>query len=183
MAVYFEPPQHPNIVIFFVLRFGFYPDDAPDAAMHRDDSDTVAQEISWLADSMMMYRLTKIIIWTAAFLILVILGSSELTRAMPGSISDKAASAGTQTGTGSALEFELIATGGYRVDDWDWNISGFNYRFSQHWALNANFDYLDWSTEGDTSKFFFADGSDAKTRLNEVNWTSWAGMFGLSFGF
>ena len=104
---------------------------------------------------MIMHRHMRIGISTAVFIILVVFVSSKLTRAMPGSISDKAASAGTQTGTGSAQEFELIATGGYRVEDLDWNISGFNYRFSQHWALNANFDYLDWSTEDGTSKFFF----------------------------
>ena len=337
---------------------------------------------------MIMHRHTKINIWTAIFIILVVLVSSNLTWALPGSISDKAASAKTQTGTGPPLEFELITTGGYRVDELDWNIAGdisgsspnilseltwddiesyqlrfdgrlvwpqlialrgsfaygwifdgenqdsdylgdnrtfefsrsnnntegdnvwdasvavgypfrfgktvigtvtplagyshheqqleitdgyqtiphtgsfsgldssydtewkgpwigidlhfraakmesfahrfetyltyeyhwtdfdaegnwnlrddldhpksfkhdtdsegyiiragFNYRITQHWALNANFDYLDWSTEDGTSKVFFADGTDAKTRLNEVNWTSWSGMFGLSLRF
>jgi hypothetical protein len=61
--------------------------------------------------------------------------------------------------------------------------AGFDFRFNQHWALNVNFDYLDWSTDEGTSKIFFADGSNAKTRLNEVNWTSWSWMAGLSLRF
>ena len=61
--------------------------------------------------------------------------------------------------------------------------AGFNFRFTQHWALNAGFDFLDWSTEDGTSTTFFADGTDAKTRLNEVNWTSWSFMAGFSLRF
>lgn len=61
--------------------------------------------------------------------------------------------------------------------------AGFDFRFNRHWALNVNFDYLDWSTDAGTSKVFFANGTEAKTRLNEVNWTSWSWMAGLSFQF
>ena len=61
--------------------------------------------------------------------------------------------------------------------------AGFNFVLHQHWALNFNFDYQDWSTDDGTSKVFFADGTSAKTRLNEVNWTSYALSLGLSVRF
>jgi len=49
--------------------------------------------------------------------------------------------------------------------------------------VNFNFDYQDWSTDNGTDKVFFADGAAAKTRLNEVNWTSYALSLGLSVRF
>jgi len=61
--------------------------------------------------------------------------------------------------------------------------TGFNCKLNQHWALNFNYDYQDWSMDDGTSKVFFADGTNAKTRLNEVNWTSHAFMAGLSLRF
>ena len=50
-------------------------------------------------------------------------------------------------------------------------------------VLNVNFDYQDWSTDNGTGKVFFADGTTAKTQLNEVNWTSYTLMMGLSLRF
>ncbi|MGB5745910.1 MAG: hypothetical protein WBM69_02935 [Desulfobacterales bacterium] len=61
--------------------------------------------------------------------------------------------------------------------------AGLNCVLNQYWALNVNFDYQDWSTDNGTSKVFFADGTTAKTQLNEVNWTSYALMVGLSLRF
>ncbi len=61
--------------------------------------------------------------------------------------------------------------------------SGFNLMLDQRWALNINLDYQDWSTDRGTNKVFFADGKTAETRLNEVNWTSYALMMGLSLRF
>jgi len=61
--------------------------------------------------------------------------------------------------------------------------AGFNFTLTQHWALNFNYDYQDWTMDDGTSKVFFADGTNVKTRLNEVNWTSHAWMAGLSFRF
>jgi outer membrane autotransporter protein len=61
--------------------------------------------------------------------------------------------------------------------------AGINYRLTQHWALNFNFDYQDWSTDSGTIKFFLADGTTHKQQLNEVNWTSYAFMMGLSLRF
>ena len=61
--------------------------------------------------------------------------------------------------------------------------AGINYMLTQHWALNFNFDYQDWSTDSGTIKFFLADGTTHKQQLNEVNWTSYAFMMGLSLRF
>ena len=61
--------------------------------------------------------------------------------------------------------------------------TGFNLVLSQHWALNVNLDYQDWSTDEGTIKFFLADGTTQKQQLNEVNWTSYALMAGFSLRF
>jgi len=61
--------------------------------------------------------------------------------------------------------------------------AGWNIVWTDHWALNANFDYQDWSTDHGTDRTFFADGSVQETRLNEVNWKSYALMLGLSCRF
>lgn len=61
--------------------------------------------------------------------------------------------------------------------------AGINCMLTQHWALNLNFDYQDWSTDSGTIKFFLADGTTHKQQLNEVNWTSYAFMMGLSLRF
>ena len=61
--------------------------------------------------------------------------------------------------------------------------AGFNLWLHQNWALNFNCDYQDWSTDSGTDKVFFSDGSTAKTKLNEVNWTSYALSLGVSLRF
>jgi hypothetical protein len=61
--------------------------------------------------------------------------------------------------------------------------AGWNVVWNDHWALNANFDYQDWSTDHGTDRTFFSDGSVEETRLNEVNWKSYAVMVGLSYRF
>ena len=60
---------------------------------------------------------------------------------------------------------------------------GFNLVFQRHVALNFNFDYQDWDTDSGTDKVFFANGNKAKTRLNEVTWTSYSLGLGLSIRF
>lgn len=57
--------------------------------------------------------------------------------------------------------------------------TGFNIALHENAALNINFDYQDWSTDHGTHKVFFSNGKTAKTRLNEVNWSTYA----LSLGF
>jgi outer membrane autotransporter protein len=61
--------------------------------------------------------------------------------------------------------------------------AGINYLLTQNWALNFNFDYQDWSTDSGTIKFYLADGTTHKQQLNEVNWTAYAFMMGLSLRF
>ena len=61
--------------------------------------------------------------------------------------------------------------------------AGFNCRLTQSWALNFNFDYQDWSTDSGTITFFLADETSHKQQLNEVNWSSYALMMGLSLQF
>ena len=61
--------------------------------------------------------------------------------------------------------------------------AGFNFYLQRNWALNFNIDYQDWSTDDGTIKFFLADGTTHKQQLNEVNWTSYAFMMGLSLRF
>ena len=61
--------------------------------------------------------------------------------------------------------------------------TGFNFALQRHVALNFNFHYQNWSTADGTDKVFYADGTTAKTRLNEVNWTSYAVGLGLSVRF
>ena len=61
--------------------------------------------------------------------------------------------------------------------------AGINCMLTQHWALNLNFDYQEWSTDSGTIKFYLADGTTHKQQLNEVNWTAYAVMMGLSLRF
>ena len=61
--------------------------------------------------------------------------------------------------------------------------AGINCILDQNWALNFSFDYQDWSTDSGTIKFYLNDGSTHKQQLNEVNWTSYAFMLGLSLRF
>ncbi|CAB1085049.1 hypothetical protein D1AOALGA4SA_12545 [Olavius algarvensis Delta 1 endosymbiont] len=61
--------------------------------------------------------------------------------------------------------------------------TGFNFVLKRNIALNFNYDYQDWSTDRGTDKIFFADGTTAKTRLNEVNWTSYAISLGIAWRF
>jgi len=61
--------------------------------------------------------------------------------------------------------------------------TGFNLILHRNIALNFNYEYQDWSTDSGTDKIFFADGTTAKTRLNEVNWTSYSLGLGVSVRF
>jgi hypothetical protein len=61
--------------------------------------------------------------------------------------------------------------------------TGFNFILQRNIALNFNYEYQDWSTDSGTDKIFFADGTTAKTRLNEVNWTSYSLGLGISVRF
>ena len=61
--------------------------------------------------------------------------------------------------------------------------AGFNIVLQRYLGLNFNFDYQDWTTDNGTDKVFLADGGNLKTRLNEVNWSSYSLGLGLSLRF
>ena len=61
--------------------------------------------------------------------------------------------------------------------------AGLNVVIFYNLALNFNFDYQDWKTDEGKDKVFFADGTSARTQLNEVNWSSYALSLGLTLRF
>jgi hypothetical protein len=61
--------------------------------------------------------------------------------------------------------------------------AGWRYFFDNHWAVNLNFNYQDWSTDNGIDRVFLASGSISETRLNEANWQSFATMIGLAYVF
>lgn len=60
---------------------------------------------------------------------------------------------------------------------------GGNYSFTKQWLINASVDFQDWSTQAGTHETFFAKGTTGVTRLNEVNWGSYASMLGITYRF
>lgn len=58
-----------------------------------------------------------------------------------------------------------------------------DYAFSDHWGIGLVVNYQDWSTNPGTDRTFFSNGSEASTRLNEVNWDSISGGLGATFRF
>jgi hypothetical protein len=60
---------------------------------------------------------------------------------------------------------------------------GYNYFFNPQWSLNLIYKYQKWETDPGIDRVFFADGTEAVTRLNEVNWKSSAFMFGITRSF
>ena len=51
------------------------------------------------------------------------------------------------------------------------------------WFLSLYINYQDWSTDPGLDTLYYADGSISQTRLNEVNWDSFAIMLGLTYRF
>jgi hypothetical protein len=60
---------------------------------------------------------------------------------------------------------------------------GGEYHLTQPWFLSLNINYQDWSTDPGLDRLFFADGSITETKLNEVNWDSFAILLGLTYRF
>ena len=60
---------------------------------------------------------------------------------------------------------------------------GAEYLLTGPWSLNLAFTYLKWSTDPGLDRLYYANGSVAETRLNEVNWDSYALMLGLVYRF
>ena len=57
------------------------------------------------------------------------------------------------------------------------------YDLGPRWQLLLAADYADWSTDPGLDQIYFADGSVGFTRLNEVNWSSFALQAGLQYRF
>jgi len=60
---------------------------------------------------------------------------------------------------------------------------GGEYHLTQPWYISLNINYQDWSTDPGLDRLFYADGTTADTRLNEVNWDSFAILLGLTYRF
>jgi hypothetical protein len=57
------------------------------------------------------------------------------------------------------------------------------YEINQHWALLFSGQFQSFRTEDGVDTVYFVNGSRGGTRLNEVNWDSYALMFGLRYHF
>jgi opacity protein-like surface antigen len=60
---------------------------------------------------------------------------------------------------------------------------GGDYAFSEPWSLGLELNFQDWSTDAGIDRQFNADGTMAVTRLNEVNWESFAIMLRVTYRF
>ena len=60
---------------------------------------------------------------------------------------------------------------------------GGDYRFAEPWSLGLELNFQDWSTDAGIDRVFISDGTIVETRLNEVNWESFAIMLRLTYRF
>jgi len=58
-----------------------------------------------------------------------------------------------------------------------------DYFLTGPWTLNMALNYQKWSTDTGLDRLYYANGSIAETRLNEVNWDSYALMLGIVYRF
>lgn len=58
-----------------------------------------------------------------------------------------------------------------------------HYELAPRWDLVLAGDYSDWWTDPGLDRIYFADGRVGATRLNEVNWSSFALQAGLQYRF
>ncbi|MEJ2639605.1 MAG: hypothetical protein P8010_08535 [Desulfosarcinaceae bacterium] len=75
-----------------------------------------------------------------------------------------------------SFEHEAAGTGFVVAARWRCQIA-------RHFGLNLSFDYQDWSTNAGTDRVFLSNGASDETRLNEVNWSSRAILFGVDYAF
>lgn len=76
------------------------------------------------------------------------------------------------------VSFEHEGTGSGIV----WDING-AYHLNEKWKWTVSTLFQDWSIKNGTDRTFLSDGSVGKTRLNQVNWKSYAVMTGLCYQF
>lgn len=60
---------------------------------------------------------------------------------------------------------------------------GVEYGFAAHWSLRLSGNYQVWNTGHGSHRAFLAAGGTESTRLNEVNWESYALQTGVSYRF
>jgi hypothetical protein len=60
---------------------------------------------------------------------------------------------------------------------------GAEYALPGQWALGLSANYQKWKTDPGTDRVFYASGSTSTTRLNEVNWESYAFVLALTCRF
>ena len=60
---------------------------------------------------------------------------------------------------------------------------GVAYVLSERWLVEAGFAYQDWSVGSGLDTTYFADGTTAQTRLNEVTWDSYAASLGMRYQY
>jgi hypothetical protein len=51
------------------------------------------------------------------------------------------------------------------------------------WSLSFTANFQDWSTDAGLDRLYYADGTVADSRLNEVNWESYAILVGITYRF
>lgn len=57
------------------------------------------------------------------------------------------------------------------------------FALKNHWGINLGMGLTEMSTDSGTDRIYYADGSTADTRLNEVRWRSFRFEAGLSYQF
>lgn len=65
---------------------------------------------------------------------------------------------------------------------WQWELGG-RWRLSPQSAITFTVEQQQQRLENGTNRFFFADGRSTKSRLNRVNWESWAAALGYRVEF
>jgi len=60
---------------------------------------------------------------------------------------------------------------------------GLDWALSEQWILALEADFISWSTRPGIDESFFSNGTVGTTRLNEVNWNSWAFALGIKRRF
>jgi hypothetical protein len=61
--------------------------------------------------------------------------------------------------------------------------AGAEYLLKESWYVGLNVTYQEWSTDHGVDRVFLADGRVLETRLNEVNWDSFAVFAGVTYRF
>ncbi|MEA3362920.1 MAG: hypothetical protein U9Q61_06580 [Thermodesulfobacteriota bacterium] len=76
------------------------------------------------------------------------------------------------------VSFEQETTGTGFV----WNIKG-QYSLNKNWSWLFDGKIQTWEAESGTDRIYFSDGTAGMSRLNQVNWSSYALMTGVQYQF